>query len=307
MVASRRVQSARSSSTPRASKSASTALSFRARLLIWQVTHQAAVKSTNTMRPCACAWATRSGLQGCQRSPTATPVASAVSWRSSGTAHAAPAANTATDVAPKPMRARGPRVAEPRPQAAKASASSKLSSAAAPSMPDCCPSTHTSHTTVANIGKAIAVLKCTIHTPGRGSARATGGHAVAARYGSAMPRPSAAKTDSACPVGKVTASPSEAPMNGAVQGEATATASTPVTAESTMGWRARAASHEPGNTEPSSNTPARFNPISVNKPASTATTTGDCNWKPQPSCSPPARRASSSPASTRNDTTTPAV
>ena len=48
-------------------------------------------------------------------------------------------------------------------------------------MPTCCPSTHTSQTTVANIGKAITVLKCAIQTPGRGSRRASAGQALAAR------------------------------------------------------------------------------------------------------------------------------
>ena len=144
-------------------------------------------------------------------------------------------------------------------------------------MPACCPSTHTSQTTVANIGKAISTLKCAIHTPGRGSSRASCGKALAARKGKAMPRPSAPKTASACAVGKVTAAPSDAPMKGAVQGEATATASTPVSNESMTGLRARAAAHEPGSTEPNSNTPARFSPIKVNSAASTATTAGDCS------------------------------
>ena len=92
-----------------------------------------------------------------------------------------------------------------------------------------------------------------------------------------MPRPSVAKTAKASTVGKVTASPSEAPMKGAVQGDATATASTPVSAESATGCRARSAASEPGSTEPNSNTPARFRPISVNSAASAATKAGDCN------------------------------
>ena len=122
-----------------------------------------------------------------------------------------------------------------------------------------------------------------------------------------MPRPSAAKTASACAVGSVTANPSEAPMKGAVQGEATATASTPVSAESATGWRARSAASEPGSTEPNSKTPARFSPISVNSAASAATKAGDCSWKPQPNCSPPARNASNSAASARKLAMTPAV
>ena len=122
-----------------------------------------------------------------------------------------------------------------------------------------------------------------------------------------MPNPSAANTASACTVGMVMAAPSEAPMNGAVQGLATATASTPVRKWSATGWRACAPAHDEGSTEPISNTPARLSPISVNRAASTATTAGCCSWKPQPSCSPPARSASSRPASARKLSTTPAV
>ena len=96
-------------------------------------------------------------------------------------------------------------------------------------------------------------------------------------------------------------------MKGAVQGEATATASTPVKAESTTGWRARAAAQELGSMLPNSNTPARLRPMRVNRTANPATKPGDCNWKPQPSCSPPARKASKSPASNRKLATTPPV
>ena len=96
-------------------------------------------------------------------------------------------------------------------------------------------------------------------------------------------------------------------MKGAVHGEATATASTPDSAASTTGCRARIATSEPGSTEPNSNTPARFSPMAVNSAASATTTPGDCNWKPQPRCSPPARSASRSPARATKLSTTPAV
>jgi hypothetical protein len=122
-----------------------------------------------------------------------------------------------------------------------------------------------------------------------------------------MPRPSAPKMASACAAGKVAASPSDAPMNGAVQGEAIATARTPVSSESTSGCRARRLATLLGSTEPNSNSPARLSPMSVNSAASTATTTGDCNWKPQPSCSPPALSSSSVAARARKESTTPAV
>ena len=60
-------------------------------------------------------------------------------------------------------------------------ATSSASSAPAPSMPLCWPSTHTSQATVANIGKAISLRKVSIQAPGRGSRRATAGTQLAAR------------------------------------------------------------------------------------------------------------------------------
>ena len=68
MAGSRRVQSARSKATFCVAISASKAgLDRVVFLLYWQVTHQAAVKSTNTGRPWARSTSRRSGLQGCQR------------------------------------------------------------------------------------------------------------------------------------------------------------------------------------------------------------------------------------------------
>jgi hypothetical protein len=58
---------------------------------------------------------------------------------------------------------------------------SSASRAPAPSIPVCWPSTQTSQTTVANIGKAIRRRKVSIQAPGRGSARATAGTRLAAR------------------------------------------------------------------------------------------------------------------------------
>ena len=96
-------------------------------------------------------------------------------------------------------------------------------------------------------------------------------------------------------------------MNGAVQGDATATASTPDRKALATGWRASSDATLDGRKAPNSNSPARFRPISVNSAASAATTAGDCNWKPQPSCSPAARKASISAPSAANEATTPAV
>ena len=52
-----------------------------------------------------------------------------------------------------------------------------------------------------------------------------------------MPSPMAAKIISACQTGNAMARPKEAPMKGAVQGEAMATASTPDKPAFTVGWR----------------------------------------------------------------------
>ena len=95
-------------------------------------------------------------------------------------------------------------------------------------------------------------------------------------------------------------------MNGAVQGEATATASTPDSPASATGCRACSVATPLGTKRPNSNTPARLSPITVNSAASAATTAGDCNWKPQPSCCPAARSASISAPSSTKDSTTPA-
>ena len=89
-------------------------------------------------------------------------------------------------------------------------------------------------------------LKVSIHAPGRGSQPATAGTQLAARYGSAMPTPKAANTESACATGMSIAKPSDAPMNGAVQGEAMATASMPDKNASAAGWRACSVASRPG-------------------------------------------------------------
>ncbi|MCY1546304.1 hypothetical protein D9M68_822940 [compost metagenome] len=96
-------------------------------------------------------------------------------------------------------------------------------------------------------------------------------------------------------------------MNGAVQGEAITTASTPDRKSLASGCLACALHTDCGAARPNSNTPARFRPSRVKSAASAATTPGDCSWKPQPSCAPAARSASMAPPSARNDSITPPV
>ena len=96
-------------------------------------------------------------------------------------------------------------------------------------------------------------------------------------------------------------------MNGAVQGEAMAVASTPVKNASTVGLRACQLATLLGKTLPNSNKPTKFKPIRVKSTASAATTAGLWSWKPQPSCSPAARKLSKSAPKATKDNTTPAV
>ncbi len=91
----------------------------------------------------------------------------------------------------------------------------------------CCPSTHKSHNTVANMGKARPIRKLIIHAPGRGSQLDHCGIQAKASMGSAKPSPRLAKISKAAALGRVKASPKEAPMNGAVHGEAMRTVSAP--------------------------------------------------------------------------------
>ncbi len=73
-------------------------------------------------------------------------------------------------------------------------------------------------------------------------------------------------------------------MNGAVQGAATATASTPVKKAPTVPpWPASATLPAAACTlPPISNRPARLSATSSMTRVSTAITTGDCSWNPQP-------------------------
>ena len=66
-------------------------------------------------------------------------------------------------------------------QVSHATATSSNSRAPAPSMPLCCPSTHTSQATVAYMGKASSLRKVSIQAPGRGSNRANAGTKLAIR------------------------------------------------------------------------------------------------------------------------------
>src|SRR6476619_5705 len=95
-------------------------------------------------------------------------------------------------------------------------------------------------------------------------------------------------------------------MNGAVHGDAIATASTP----DANAFADRLASDHvairDGSNAPNSNTPDRFSAITKNTTASVVTTAGDCNWNPHPNCSPAARNARIAAPSAAKETMTPA-
>ena len=249
-------------------------------LLYWQVMHQAAVKSTNTGWPAASSASTRPGAQACHAD--AVPLGALE-------ADGVPVSSmrvTSGPIAPvKPARAVIETIANTvrlvpvrfSDHTTRLRVSSSASKAPAPSTPLKWPRTQTSQTTVASMGKAMKRRRVSIQAPGRGSQLPTTGTHAATRNGSASPSPKAAKIPSACAAGRLIAYPSDAPMKGAVQGEAMATASTPERNASTTGWRACRDASRCGNTLPISNTPARFSPSSVNRVASKATTAGDCS------------------------------
>ncbi len=85
----------------------------------------------------------------------------------------------------------------------------------------------------------------------------------------------------------VSAKPSAAAMKGAVQGAATATASTPV--KNAPKGPERCASLSPTVIDPTSNTPDKFKPTAKINKAKPATAMGCCNWNPQPTVAPPWR------------------
>ena len=156
MAGSRRVQSARSMATFLAVEVGQHVGVGRACvfLLYWQVTHQAAVKSTNTGWPAASSWSTRPGSQGCQAPASARRDCCGGGLRDVRRRARPGQQRQARRSRPprSPARVRPRRV---RAQTTMLSATSSASRAPAPSMPLCWPSTQTSQATVANIGKAM--------------------------------------------------------------------------------------------------------------------------------------------------------
>ncbi len=120
-----------------------------------------------------------------------------------------------------------------------------------------------------------------------------------------MPMPSATNTTSITAVPPAIANPSAAPMNGAVQGDATTTARTPEPKASIVRLLLVHPATLDGASCPNSKTPERLSASTKKRMASAVTTDGDCSWKPQPSCSPAARSAASNNPSATNVRITP--
>ena len=120
-----------------------------------------------------------------------------------------------------------------------------------------------------------------------------------------MPTPSAVKTIRAVSALSASAYPSAAPMKGAVQGEAMATASTPERNASVLAWPLRAVAIRAGSNDPNSKRPERLSASARNSTASSATNSGDWSWNPQPISAPSDLSTTRTPAKTQNDARTP--
>ena len=131
---------------------------------------------------------------------------------------------------------------------------------------------HSRARVVSPSGSAIALRNQPIHAPGRGSIARSGDTKAMARNGSAMPRPSAANSASAAPMGSSSAAPIAPAMNGPVQGVATKAASSPVAKALFL---APPACAKPGTLN--SKSPARLAVITTHSANSATTTPGSCS------------------------------
>ena len=171
-------------------------------------------------------------------------------------------------------------------------------------LPPNCAVSHTSASAVSAMGSAIARRKRSIHAPGLGSMRRSAGTKPMSRNGKASPSPRAANNNSASGAGSSNAAPSAAAMKGPVQGVAATAASSPVAKAPRTPERPCPL---PVSMLGSSKIPAKLSVMTVASTSSAMTTEGSCNWNAQPTCSPPARKASMIAPSAAQASTTPAV
>ncbi len=141
-----------------------------------------------------------------------------------------------------------------------------------------------SHTTVASIGKPIAILNFSIHAPGFGRNFSHAGFQLNKTYGDARPRPTVRKIKIIVAGGCENAKPSAGARNGAVQGVAKVVASTPLkNAPAAPCFAARfpaASSARPPSV--TSNTPNKFSATSVTSVVRQTMKIGLPNCIPQP-------------------------
>ena len=96
------------------------------------------------------------------------------------------------------------------------------------SKPDWAFKTHTSQITAPIMRNPRNCLKPSIHGPGLGIKRKSAGAKEKTRYGNDLPSPKKVKMRIAVPKDWVIANPKAVPINGAVHGDATTVAKTPV-------------------------------------------------------------------------------
>src|SRR3569833_236240 len=175
----------------------------------------------------------------------------------------------------------------PQSQSARANAIKAERMMITPVGPASCARTQTSQAAPPYMGKARNCLKVSIQGPGLGMKARARGHRPRSKNGRAKPTPSAMKISNAKGADNVRAKPSAAAMKGAVQGAATATASTPVKKAPTAPLRD--ANPPPAVMEPTSNRPERLRPTAKTSSAKPATAGGGGGGGPRPARAPPAR------------------
>ena len=254
---------------------------------------------TNTGRPSARNAARRAGVKAWEFAATTGVVPGSATSR----ATAASAPQPATMKPNRPPRC----CACPHAHAENASSTAPAAAPSTPDAPACRLMTHNSHAAAAYIGNASAPRSTSIQAPGRGSSRATPGTSAKARNGAANPSPNAPNTSSATGAGAASATANAAPINGAVQGVATSTASSPVAYEPSTPPRDASPCPAPAPANRTSNTPDRFRPTISSTHASTVTNSGDCSWNPQPTDPPAARNAINAKPNAPNAVNTPSV
>ena len=148
-------------------------------------------------------------------------------------------------------------------------------------MPAVRPKIHSVQAALASSAKPSTARRFPIHGPERGMRAATPGATATSESGAARPKPIAAKITATCSADPAKAKPIAVPRNGAEQGVASTTASSP-------SKKLRAIPLASAPTLPSavgapiSNTPNRFSAKPTRSSVIASAKRGSWNWKPQP-------------------------